>query len=55
MLLREVLPKLTDNVKRFYFICEWCEEKRKSLTGFVSHVKKCAEERNVIHILTTVL
>lgn len=51
VLLREILPKLTENVKKVCFICEWCEEKRRSLVGYASHVKKCAAEQNVIFFL----
>lgn len=47
VLLREILPKLTEKVKNVCFICEWCEEKKKSLIGYASHVKKCAAEQNV--------
>lgn len=40
-LLRQKLPKNAARQKKVKFICEWCQNEKKSVVGFASHVKRC--------------
>ncbi|XP_060869788.1 uncharacterized protein LOC132944454 isoform X2 [Metopolophium dirhodum] len=40
-LLRQHLPKYAARQKLVKFVCEWCQNEKKSIVGFASHVKRC--------------
>ncbi|XP_050421092.1 uncharacterized protein LOC126833675 isoform X3 [Adelges cooleyi] len=46
-LLRSILPKYAERNKKVSFTCEWCGEKKKSVSGFAKHVGKCDAQQNL--------
>ncbi|XP_015366814.1 PREDICTED: uncharacterized protein LOC107163755 isoform X2 [Diuraphis noxia] len=50
-LLRLKLPKNAARQKKVKFVCEWCQNEKKSVVGFASHVKRCTSRPDKLGLL----